>query len=95
MYSNGKGVQRSDPESVVWYRKAADQGFAKAQYNLGTMFENGKGVQQNDSEAVRWYRKAADQGLADAQIQLDLMTKMSFSVKIFTEGLTPALHGEE
>jgi hypothetical protein len=29
---------------VYWYQKAADQGHAKAQYNLGVMYANGKGV---------------------------------------------------
>jgi TPR repeat protein len=51
-------------------RKAADQGHAKAQYNLGVMYEKGEGVQQNYSEALKWYKKAADQGHAGAQSKL-------------------------
>jgi hypothetical protein len=58
---------------VTWYRKAADQGDAKAQYNLGFMYDNGQGVPQNDAEAMKWYRKAADQGDAEAQFNLGLM----------------------
>ena len=42
--------------------KAAEQGDAAAQYNLGWMYRFGKGVQQNYSKAVKWYRKAAEQG---------------------------------
>ena len=54
-----------------WYRKAADQGHAHAQGNLGIMYSNGRGVAQSDDvEAVRWYRKAADQGHAMAQFNL-------------------------
>ena len=49
------------------YRKAADQGFAKAQFNLGVCYKKGQGVPQSFKEAVRWCRKAADQGLANAQ----------------------------
>ncbi len=45
----------------------AEQGHAKAQYNVGHMYRNGHGVPQDYSEAMRWYRKAADQGLARAQ----------------------------
>ncbi len=45
-----------------WYRKAAEQGDADAQNNLGLMYENGLGVLQNYAEAVRWFRKAADRG---------------------------------
>ena len=56
-----------------WYRLAADQGYAYAQYNLGVMYENGQGVPQDYAEAVRWYRLAADQGYATAQTNLGYM----------------------
>ena len=69
MYDNGDGVPENDAEAVKWYRKAADQGHASAQYNLGVMYSNGEGVPENDAEAVKWYRKAADQGNAMAQHQ--------------------------
>jgi TPR repeat protein len=62
MYANGKGVKQDDAEAVRWYRKAAEQGNAKAQFNLGVMYDLGKGVKQDDAEAVKWYRKAAFSG---------------------------------
>ncbi len=34
MYQEGKGVQQDDAEAVKWYRKAAEQGNAEAQYRL-------------------------------------------------------------
>jgi len=40
-YANGYGVIEDDVEAVKWYRKAADQGDATAQYNLGVMYKNG------------------------------------------------------
>jgi len=43
-------------------RKAAEQGYAAAQYNLGVMYEYGRGVSQDYGEALIWYRKAAEQG---------------------------------
>ena len=58
---------------MKWYRMAADQGHAKAQYNLGTMYENGQGVAQDYSAAMKWYRMAADQGDAQAQGNLGCM----------------------
>ena len=61
MYYFG-GVAKDDRQAVYWYRKAADQGNANAQYNLGVMYENGEGVAKDDKQAVYWYRKAADQG---------------------------------
>jgi TPR repeat protein len=51
---------------MKWYRLAADQGNADAQFYLGLLYDNGKGVPQDYAEAVKWLRKAADQGLADA-----------------------------
>ena len=56
-----------------WYRKAAAQGHAAAQYNLGVMYGNGWGVPQDYEEAMRWYLKAADQGYAAAQYDLGII----------------------
>ena len=52
------------------YRKAADLGYAIAQYNLGVCYENGRGVTRNYAEAVKWYTKAAEQGDVQAQRNL-------------------------
>ena len=73
MYDNGRGVLEDDKEAVKWYRKAAEQGYAAAQFNLGNMYANGKGIPEDDKEAVKWYRKAAEQGDAAAQYNLGLM----------------------
>ena len=35
MYSQGKGVAQDYATAASWYRKAAEQGYASAQYNLG------------------------------------------------------------
>ena len=58
---------------MQWYRKAAEQGDAKAQFNLGLMYANGRGVRQDDAQAEQWYRKAAKQGDAKAQYNLGVM----------------------
>ena len=60
-------------EAVRWYRLAADQGHAVAQFNLGVHYYNGKGVPQDDVEALAWYRKAAEQWYADALYNLGVM----------------------
>ena len=57
-------------EAVKWFRKAAEQGEAFAQYNLGVMYADGEGVTQDYAEAVKWYRMAAEQGIAEAQFNL-------------------------
>ncbi len=73
MYRLGRGVAQSDTEAVKWYRKAAEQGDADGQVNLGWMYREGLGVAQSGAEAVKWYRKAAEQGDADAQNRLKQM----------------------
>ena len=53
-------------EAAKWFRKAAEQGHAIAQYNLGELFYLGRGVPQNDQKAREWWQKAAEQGDQDA-----------------------------
>ena len=55
---------------MKWFRKAAEQGYAKAQGHLGVMYQGGQGVKQDDVEAVNWFRRAAEQGEANAQALL-------------------------
>jgi len=73
MYANGEGVPKDASQAVTWYRKAAEQGYASAQFSLGFMYANGEGVPKNASQAVTWYRKAAEQGDAKAQFNLGVM----------------------
>jgi hypothetical protein len=70
MHHNGEGVLQDTAEAACWYRKAADQGHAKAQHDLGLLRDAGEGVPQDRAEAARWFRKAAEQGLAGAQAAL-------------------------
>ncbi len=41
LYANGQGVPQDYAQAVAWYRKAAEQGYAKVQTNLGVMYANG------------------------------------------------------
>jgi len=59
--------------AVEHYRKAAEQGYAPAQVNLGLRYQDGRGVSQDYREALVWYRKAAEQGYAPAQVNLGKM----------------------
>ena len=59
-------------QAVEWYTKAANQGYASAQSNLGVCYEKGQGVTQSYEKAVEWYTKAAEQGSATAQYNLGL-----------------------
>ena len=66
MYFNKKEYT----EAVKWFRKAAEQGHAKAQCKLGWCYGSyGTGI-HDGSEALKWFRKAAEQGYAEAQCKL-------------------------
>ena len=64
----GQNVSDLDSE-----RKAAEQGDASAQYNLGVMYRDGNGVPKDLAKAVEWFRKAAEQGYPNAQYNLGVM----------------------
>ena len=53
--------------AAKWYRHAADQGFALAQFRLAGLYHFGRGVLQDYEEAAKLYRLAAEQGLDSAQ----------------------------
>jgi TPR repeat protein len=69
------------PQAVKWFRKAAEQGEASAQNNLGAMYAKGEGVPQNDAQALKWYRKATEQGYAGAQYNLGFMYDKGLGVR--------------
>ena len=73
MYQGGQGVLQDYAEAARWYRRAAEQGDAGAQLNLGVIYGKGHGVAQDYTEGGRWYRLAAEQGNADAQYNLSLL----------------------
>ncbi|WP_455210973.1 tetratricopeptide repeat protein, partial [Kaarinaea lacus] len=56
--------------AAQWYKKAATEGDADAQYELGDMYKQGTGVEQNNSLAIKWFRKAANQGHEAAKRRL-------------------------
>jgi uncharacterized protein len=70
VYQSGEGVPQDYTAAAAWYRKAAEQGHAEAQYSLGSIYQNGYGVPEDFSAAASWYRRAAEQGDPDGQYML-------------------------
>ena len=68
-YYNAKNYVKA----MEYFRKAAEQGHASAQNDVGFMYRNGYGVAKNEAEAVTWYRRAAEQGYTTAQYNLGVM----------------------
>ncbi|MFI3174326.1 MAG: tetratricopeptide repeat protein, partial [Bacillota bacterium] len=61
-YEHGEGVEQSTKDAFKWYKKAADQEYAKAQHTLGWWYMKGEGVDKSPSKAIFYLKKAADQG---------------------------------
>jgi TPR repeat protein len=72
MYFSGRGVTRDYAEAAKLFRKAADQGDAWGQVDLGVRYFLGQGVTQDYAEALKWYRKAANQGNSAAKQNLGI-----------------------
>jgi thiol-disulfide isomerase/thioredoxin len=56
-----------------WIQKAAEQGNAMAQANLGYMYVRGIGTQEDDQQGFNWFLKSANQGNVDACNSLAIM----------------------
>ncbi len=69
-----KAYERGDYATALKeLRPLAEQGDAKAQTSLGSMYGKGEGVPQDYAEAMKWHRLAAGQGNASAQFTLGFM----------------------
>ena len=66
MYAEGHGVSQDYKEAVKWFRKAAEQGEALAQYDLGFMYGKGHGVPRDYILAHMWFTLAAGNGIKTA-----------------------------
>ena len=77
-YKCGMGVKQDHAASIQWFRRAAEQGEADAQFNLGRlyasevdgMYKKGRAAPADDAQAFKWYRLSAEQGHTQAQVRL-------------------------
>ena len=72
-FSGTLGVAKNKAEAVKWYRKAAEQKVADAQYNLGVCYDSGEGVAKDQVEAYKWWLLAAGQGNDDAKHNMTIV----------------------
>ena len=57
-------------DDMARLRALADEGDARAQYDLGTAYQQGTAVRRDMTEARRWWRKSAEQGYPPAQFNM-------------------------
>ncbi|MGL6188451.1 MAG: tetratricopeptide repeat protein, partial [Holosporales bacterium] len=60
-------------DAARWYRKAAEQGDASAQFNLGFILARGEGVTKDLKKAVPLIQKEVEKGHGLARYNLGLM----------------------
>ena len=75
------GVEQDYTKAKEWFEKAAEQGNANAQNNLGNLYENGLGVEKDYTKAKEWYEKAAERGVATAQYNLGFLYHRGLGVE--------------
>ena len=80
------GFDENEKVSTYWSEKAAWQGFAPAQYNLGVRYYYGDKAPQNYELALEWFQKATMQGFAPAQNNLAIIyrkgTKQNYELAL-------------
>lgn len=82
MYAAGLGVPQDDSEAVRWFRLAADQDLARAEYRLGLMYATGRGVPQDYVTAHMWLNLAGAQGLDEARELRDQLAETMSAAQI-------------
>lgn len=70
MTIEGFGMEQDPQQAAYWYRLAADNGHAEAQYYLSRLYAGGKGVKRDEAQAERWVSASATQGYAPAMADL-------------------------
>ncbi|MGQ8820082.1 tetratricopeptide repeat protein [Bibersteinia trehalosi] len=55
-------LAENDKQAIYWFKKAAEQGYAKAQFTLGRIYDNGKDVRRDVYKAKEFYGYACDNG---------------------------------
>jgi chromosome segregation ATPase len=69
------GIEQDYTQALAWYYKAAGQGNATAENQLGYMYQKGEGVAQDFVQALARYRAGAAQGDSNAQNNLRILTE--------------------
>src|ERR1051325_5192233 len=67
-----RGTKDSYVLAAEWYRRAAEQGHALAQFNLGVMYSRGQGFERDRGMSTFWITKAAKGGDCGAQYMLGM-----------------------
>lgn len=88
-YRFGKGIPEDHKKAFHYYKKSAEQGFAKAYFMLGNCYHFGVGTEPDFEMAAHWFKRGAQQGIREAQHNLADAYETGNGVK---KDLTKALY---
>src|SRR5207245_8053334 len=71
-YELGRNVDPNGKEAIRWLTRAAELGYAPAEYELGRTSLYGRGIPADYQLAFLWEKEAAEQGEREAQPDLAL-----------------------
>jgi len=81
LYLSGKGVEQDEFKAFEYCKKAAEEGLAEAQFQLGVMYLDGIGIMNEDEVlALEWLWKAADNGHEHAKEMFDFVLNRDFPI---------------
>jgi len=80
MFRDGKGVVQSPDLALTWFKRAADNGVAEAQYNVGILLESARFNEQYQ-RALKYFWLAAKQEYKDAILHLRTMVRVRLTTR--------------
>ena len=74
-YMKGDLVEKDHDKAIEWWKKAAEKGYAEAEYKLGVCYHFGFGIKKSHKLARYWYEKAANQQHKSAKVALKTLNE--------------------
>lgn len=96
-YLNGDMLPRNTKKAVEWFKKAAIQGYDKAEYNLGLCYYNGWGVNKDYKQAANYFKESLNNDYISDNSDVDSVEGYipELSVETINEESYEEEYGEE
>ena len=66
----GEGVEENKGKAIMWYKKAAEQGYLDAQCSLGKHYAATCYDDMGYNEAIKWYKLAVESGYTTVEKEI-------------------------
>ncbi len=91
-YDDGNGKKQSARLAQKWFRKAADQGLDKAQFNMGLFYLEGrKDIDPDPAQAISYFERAMQQDYAHAYYERARMMRRGQGGEVDPKSAAPLL----